>query len=113
MSVCRVNDECLRELAPDVIVTQTQCEICAVSEADVEACVSSWTDRSTALVSVEAEDIDGLWQDIECVSLAVGDSDGSQHLIVRLKARVADIVGASIPSELSVPVWRAWNGSTP
>lgn len=94
VSVYRVDDERLRELAPDVVVTQTQCEICAVSEADVRACVSSWTDHSTALVSMGAEDIDGLWQDIECVSFAVGDLDGGQHLIARLKDRVADIAGS-------------------
>ena len=36
----------LRELRPDVIVTQSQCEVCAVSERDVEAAVASGSARS-------------------------------------------------------------------
>src|SRR5262249_25019174 len=36
LSVYRVHADVLRELRPDVILTQTQCEVCAVSERDVE-----------------------------------------------------------------------------
>ena len=37
LSVYRVDGEALKALAPDVIVTQDHCEVCAVSLADVEA----------------------------------------------------------------------------
>src|SRR5207302_10517632 len=33
-SVYRVDADLLKELRPDIIVTQTQCEVCAVSEND-------------------------------------------------------------------------------
>src|SRR5438093_10290283 len=36
LSVYHVDATKLRELKPDVILTQTQCEVCAVSERDVE-----------------------------------------------------------------------------
>src|SRR5260221_10362115 len=36
LSVYRVDGEKLRALRPDVIITQVQCEVCAVSLADVE-----------------------------------------------------------------------------
>ena len=42
LSVYRVDTVRLRELQPDVIVTQSQCEVCAVSERDVEAAVAQW-----------------------------------------------------------------------
>src|SRR5271156_2665248 len=42
LSVYRVDAARLRELHPDVIVTQSQCEVCAVSERDVEAAVAEW-----------------------------------------------------------------------
>jgi iron complex transport system substrate-binding protein len=41
LAVYRVDTAKLRELKPDFIVTQSQCEVCAVSEADVEAAVSA------------------------------------------------------------------------
>src|SRR5438067_2357993 len=36
LSVYHVDAEKLRALRPDIIVTQTQCEVCAVSAKDVE-----------------------------------------------------------------------------
>ena len=44
LSVYRVDSEALRALAPDVIVTQSQCEVCAVSLQDVELAVCEWLD---------------------------------------------------------------------
>ena len=40
LSVYRVHEKTLKTLRPDVIVTQSQCEICAVSHSDVEP---EWT----------------------------------------------------------------------
>src|SRR5216117_2068633 len=37
ISVYRVDSELLRHLQPDVIITQVQCEVCAVSLRDIEA----------------------------------------------------------------------------
>src|SRR5207248_3720111 len=42
LSVYRVHADTLRALRPDVIVTQSHCEVCAVSLRDVEAAVCSW-----------------------------------------------------------------------
>ena len=36
LSVYRINEDTLKELKPDIIVTQSQCDVCAVSEKDVE-----------------------------------------------------------------------------
>src|SRR5205085_1991192 len=36
LSVYRVHTELLRELRPDVILTQSHCDVCAVSQKDVE-----------------------------------------------------------------------------
>ena len=46
LSVYLVEAETLKELRPDVIVTQDQCEVCAVSLEEVEAAVCEWVDRS-------------------------------------------------------------------
>ena len=36
LSVYRINADVLKELRPDIILTQTQCEVCAVSPRDIE-----------------------------------------------------------------------------
>jgi iron complex transport system substrate-binding protein len=40
-SIYRVDADMLRNLRPDVIVTQSQCDVCAVSEKDVEQALAS------------------------------------------------------------------------
>ena len=52
LSVYRVDAQKLRDLAPDVIVTQSQCEVCAVSERDVEDAVGSWLGAPPRIVSL-------------------------------------------------------------
>src|SRR5215831_9462446 len=44
LSVYRVDVDLLKRLRPDVIVTQSQCEVCAVSLRDVEQAVCDWID---------------------------------------------------------------------
>jgi iron complex transport system substrate-binding protein len=51
LSVYRVDAARLRDLRPDVIVTQSQCEVCAVSERDVEAAVAEWLGVRPKIVS--------------------------------------------------------------
>src|SRR5205814_4640567 len=52
LSVYRVDAARLRELQPDVIVTQSQCEVCAVSQADVELAVAEWLGTKPQIVSL-------------------------------------------------------------
>src|SRR5258708_5590366 len=42
LAVYRVDADELRALKPDVIVTQAQCDVCAVSLREVEAAVGEW-----------------------------------------------------------------------
>src|ERR671934_3007458 len=50
LSVYRVHADRLRELRPDVIVTQTQCEVCAVSLRDVDLALGDWPGPRPAVV---------------------------------------------------------------
>src|SRR5690606_4350847 len=51
LSVYRVDADRLRELRPDVVVTQSQCEVCAVSLREVESAVCEWIDSHPRVVS--------------------------------------------------------------
>ena len=50
LSVYRVDAGRLRDLGQDVIVTQAQCEVCAVSLRDVEQAVCAWLGPGPRLV---------------------------------------------------------------
>src|SRR5438552_1198440 len=55
LSVYRVHADTLRQLRPEVIVTQSQCEVCAVSERDVVEAVFSWLDYQPRVVSLKPD----------------------------------------------------------
>src|SRR5512134_3838241 len=43
LAVYEVDADQMRSLEPDVILTQDQCEVCAVSLADVQRALCTWT----------------------------------------------------------------------
>ena len=57
LAVYEVDAEALQALEPDVILTQDQCEVCAVSLADVERAVCAWVGSApTGRVAAPAYD---------------------------------------------------------
>src|SRR5437868_14281250 len=64
LSVYRVHADVLRRLRPDVIVTPSHCEVCAVSERDVERAVCDWLDGRPKVVSLAPNGLADVWQSI-------------------------------------------------
>ncbi|OAI45882.1 cobalamin-binding protein [Planctomycetaceae bacterium SCGC AG-212-F19] len=91
LSVYRVDAAILRELRPDVIVTQTQCEVCAVSEKDVTAALGQWLDSPPRMVSLATNALADFWTDIARVAEALGAPDRGTALVRKLQGRMADI----------------------
>src|SRR4051794_3116631 len=81
LSVYRVDAERLEALEPDVIVTQSQCEVCAVSLRDVERAVCAWLRRCPQLVSLEPNSLADVRADVEKVALALGSPDRGADLL--------------------------------
>ncbi|MBL8794044.1 MAG: cobalamin-binding protein [Planctomycetia bacterium] len=91
LSVYRVDAEKLRDLRPDVIVTQTQCEVCAVSQKDVEQAVCAWLDARPTIVSLSPNALDDIWADIRRVAAALQVVERGESLVARLQARMTAI----------------------
>ncbi|MDX1485139.1 MAG: ABC transporter substrate-binding protein [Alphaproteobacteria bacterium] len=101
LSVYRVDAEGLRELAPDVIVTQAQCEVCAVSEDDVVAALAAWGGEDgerpgAQLVSLTAADLAGVYEDIAAVARALGREAQGATLVSEMTDRLDAIAAASV-----------------
>lgn len=88
LSVYRVDAEKLRDLAPDIIITQTQCEVCAVSQADVEAALADWTGARPRIVSLAPNALDDVFADISRVADAVGLRERGAALVAGLRQRI-------------------------
>lgn len=101
LSVYRVDAEALRALAPDVIVTQTQCEVCAVSEADVVAATCDWAGSGVRIVSLAPARLDDVFADIERVGAALGVAARGTAVVASLRARLTEL--AARTRELTRP----------
>ncbi len=80
LSIYNVDAERLRELAPDVILTQTLCEVCAITPRDLEQALEDWTGVAPRLVSLEPLRLEDVWADIERVGTALDLEWGGQQL---------------------------------
>jgi iron complex transport system substrate-binding protein len=88
LSVYRVDAARLRELKPDVIVTQSQCEVCAVNESDVEAAVAEWIGARPRIVSLRPYALADVFEDMLRVADALGDRKRGEETVARLRARM-------------------------
>lgn len=91
LSVYRVHSQLLGELRPDVVITQTQCEVCAVSLRDVERAVSELAQSPGQVVSLAPQGLTDVWRDIEHVAQVLGVAERGKRLVADLEARVEQI----------------------
>ena len=91
VSVYRVFDEELERLAPDVIITQTQCEVCAVSLKDVEAAVCDLVSSRPKIVALEPMCLDDVWRDIGKVAEALNVPGRGESLVAKSQRRLSEI----------------------
>src|SRR5215213_26927 len=90
LSVYRVDPVILEGLHPTHIITQSQCEVCAVSLKDVEEAVCRMTGSRPVIVSLEPDALEDIWADIGRVGGALGATDRSDALVADLKKRMSD-----------------------
>src|SRR5712692_1666133 len=64
LSIYAIDVEQLQTLRPDVIFTQTQCEVCAVSERDVMRAVEHLTGLRPRIVSLSPHRLSDVWEDV-------------------------------------------------
>lgn len=99
LSVYEIDEHTLRGLAPDFIVTQTQCEVCAVSERDVERAVRDWLDGQGEIVSLNPNRLQDVWADIVRVAAAFGNRRNGEDVVAALRERMARISATAPSSE--------------
>jgi len=91
LSVYDVFDDVLDRLQPTHIITQTQCEVCAVSLRDVERSVAMRLASKPQIVSLTPNSLADVWEDMRRVAAAVGIEAHGEEVIASLQARMCDI----------------------
>ena len=92
LSIYAIDDGQLAVLAPDLIVTQDLCEVCAVSFDDVCGAVARLTHKEDIqIVSLRPTQLHDVLDDIERVALALGRGEEGKVLRANLEARIEAI----------------------
>ncbi len=91
LSVYEIEVDRLRDVAPDVIVTQDLCDVCAVSLGDVQRALTELARQDVELVSCTPTRLGDVWQDIRRVGHAVGHADEGERVATQLERRTAEI----------------------
>ena len=80
LSVYDVDASLLKSLSPEIIVTQAQCEACAVSLDQVQDIVSNWTLNQTEIISLEPNTLNEVWLSFDIIAKTMGAPESSSIL---------------------------------
>lgn len=94
-SVYRLDADQLKQLMPDILVTQTQCEVCAVSLAEVERVACEWLDTPAQIIALEPNTLADVFADFKRVADALGVPERGQQLVADIQQRMAFIAQRS------------------
>ncbi len=86
LSIYKIKIDVLEQLQPTHIVTQDQCDVCAVNFAEVEKAVAELTHSHPKVISLQPNVLTDVWADIERVAAALGVE--SQAVLAGLQSRV-------------------------
>ena len=87
LSVYDVHASLLKSLSPDIIVTQAQCEACAVSLEQVKEIVSNWTRNKTEIISLEPNNLNQVWHGFDIIANAMDAPESSSILKTEINER--------------------------
>jgi len=96
LSVYQIDEKKLQQMQPDIIITQAQCEVCAVSLKDVENAVCEWVESRPQIVSLEPNQLSDIWKDFINIAEALGVKEQGHELVSQLKQRMNKIAQKTI-----------------
>ncbi len=107
LSIYSIDIKLLEQLKPDLIVTQDQCDVCAVSLAEVENAVCSLTLQNTKVCSLHPITIKSVEEDFLKVACSAGVKRAGEELVKVFRAGLSKIEerlrqSASVPRVLCV-----------
>jgi len=89
-SVYTVDGELLRELAPDLIVTQDLCLVCAASPHDLAGVLAGF-DYQPRVLSLNPRNLNDVWRDISQVAALTSRESAAQKLLEKIGSRLQGV----------------------
>jgi iron complex transport system substrate-binding protein len=99
-SIYAVDADLLESLAPDLIVTQDLCHVCAASPDDLAAALSRFS-RPPRVLTLTPHSLDDVWQDIIRAGEATHTLPRAEALAAELKAKVQTVASSTASTAAS------------
>jgi iron complex transport system substrate-binding protein len=88
LSVYEVDSAQIKQLAPDVIITQDQCAACAVSLPEVEQALANELEKSTRVISLQPNSLADIMGNINEVAHALNAVPAADVLLEEMQERI-------------------------
>lgn len=89
-SLYTVDEGLLAALAPDVIITQELCDVCAVNFSQVRALAARLPGRPK-VISLTPPNLDGIFEDVRTVAGVLGVPERGARLLAQLQSQLAAV----------------------
>jgi len=89
-SIYAVDRDALESLAPDLIITQDLCHVCAATPEELGA-VLAQISKQPEVLSLDPLDLGDVWRDILWIGEATGRRERAQAFVAKIGAHLAEI----------------------
>ena len=86
LSVYEVDEKKLKALSPDIIITQSQCSVCAVSINDVRKSLKTWLNKTPEILDLKPNNFKDVMNDILLVGKKFGKLTEAKILIKKINS---------------------------
>lgn len=86
LSIYKIKPEILEQLQPTHVITQDQCDVCAVNFADVEKAIAQLINSHPQVISLQPNLLPDVWRDIERLAANLGVE--AQPVLNQLQSRL-------------------------
>ena len=83
-----IDGDLLRDLRPDLIITQEICQVCAIGSGSVFETAAKVLDYKPAILSIRPAQLEDIFGDIMAIGRAAQEPQGAESLVTELRQRV-------------------------
>jgi iron complex transport system substrate-binding protein len=91
LSIYRVKEATIRKLKPDIIITQSQCDVCAVSIKDVRIAIEKAIGINPEIISLSPVCLEDVWNDILELGIVLEKEGIAKDIVENIKSDISII----------------------
>lgn len=91
LSIYGINKELIKRLQPDVVITQDQCKVCAVSLEEVQTALTDFLDKEASVISVQPTMLHDIFDNIREIANALDVASKGELLVENMEERIGII----------------------